>query len=69
MLLLQVRSGDKITLSSFIKDFGLTRPRADAGDFKEISTDLFFVVKQKKKRKKKRLWEIQAVYVRANAVE
>lgn len=46
MLLLQIRSADKITLLPFIKDFGLTRPRADAGDFN------WFLFKKKKKRKK-----------------
>lgn len=46
MLLLQIRSADKITLLPFIKDFGLTRPRADAGDFN------CFLFKKKKKRKK-----------------
>lgn len=47
MLLLQIRSADKITLLPFIKDFGLTRPRADAGDFN------CFLLKKKKRREKK----------------
>lgn len=52
MLLLQIRSADKITLLPFIKDFGLTRPRADAGDF-----NCFLLKKKKKIKKIKRAFE------------
>lgn len=51
MLLLQLGSSDEITLSSFIRGFGLTKPRADVGDLNCI------LCCQKKKERKKKAFE------------
>lgn len=56
MLLLQLESSDKITLSSFISDgFCSTKPRADVGDLNCILCW---------ERKRKSFWESQANYVK-----